>query len=125
MIELSGYVPDRDIPIQFTGLRPSEKLYEELLIDSEQTEGNCPTKNFSLLRASARNDDHSVGSRSTEKSDCGKRFGSCLECDVQTGPRVWSSEQSQLLQKRYCKQILNRFELSRFFSIRSGFGPKE
>ena len=41
MIELSGYVPDRDVPIQFTGLRPGEKLYEELLIDPEQTEGTA------------------------------------------------------------------------------------
>ena len=35
MIELSGLVPDRDVSIQFTGLRSGEKLYEELLIEPE------------------------------------------------------------------------------------------
>lgn len=39
MIELSGLRPHKDIKIEFSGLRPGEKLYEELLNDSEITEG--------------------------------------------------------------------------------------
>ena len=35
MIRLSGYEPDVDIKIEYTGLRPGEKLYEELLMKEE------------------------------------------------------------------------------------------
>ncbi|MDR1882738.1 MAG: polysaccharide biosynthesis protein [Prevotella sp.] len=38
MIELAGLAPEVDIAIEFSGLRPGEKLYEELLNDSEITE---------------------------------------------------------------------------------------
>ena len=37
MIKLSGFEPNVDIKIVYTGLRPGEKLYEELLSDSSKT----------------------------------------------------------------------------------------
>ena len=38
LIRLSGYEPDVDIQVVYTGLRPGEKLYEELFLDEEMTE---------------------------------------------------------------------------------------
>ncbi len=37
MIKLAGFVPDKDIEVKIVGLRPGEKLYEELLNDSSKT----------------------------------------------------------------------------------------
>lgn len=38
LIKLSGYIPDVDIKVEYTGLRPGEKLYEEKLMDEEGME---------------------------------------------------------------------------------------
>jgi FlaA1/EpsC-like NDP-sugar epimerase len=48
MIKLSGLTLGKDIEIVFTGLRPGEKLYEELLADKEK---NLPTHHPKILKA--------------------------------------------------------------------------
>jgi FlaA1/EpsC-like NDP-sugar epimerase len=54
MIRLSGHEPGRDIAIAFTGLRPGEKLYEELLATAENT---LPTHHPRILIAKVREAD--------------------------------------------------------------------
>jgi len=51
MIELAGLEPDKDIEIVYTGLRPGEKLYEEVLSDRENTK---PTTHDRIRIATVR-----------------------------------------------------------------------
>lgn len=51
MIRLAGFVPDKDIKVVYTGLRPGEKLYEEVLATEENTE---PTPNERIKIAKVR-----------------------------------------------------------------------
>ena len=57
MIRLSGFVPDKDIKIRFTGLRPGEKLFEELLTAEEGTE---VTDHVQIRRAILQDEDPDV-----------------------------------------------------------------
>ena len=53
LIRLHGMEPYRDIDIQFTGLRPGEKLFEEILTAEEGTDASCHEKIF-VARNSGR-----------------------------------------------------------------------
>jgi FlaA1/EpsC-like NDP-sugar epimerase len=60
MIVLSGLVPDQDIQIVYSGLRPGEKLYEELFEETEQVEPTAHTKIRCAVSASAIQSDRLV-----------------------------------------------------------------
>ncbi len=55
MIRLAGYIPEKDIQIKIIGLRPGEKLYEELLNDKSRT---LPTHNEKIMIAEDVADDY-------------------------------------------------------------------
>lgn len=57
MIELCGFRPDEDIKIEFTGLRPGEKLYEEPIHQSENIEATGHPKVRLLVNGSGNADD--------------------------------------------------------------------
>ena len=82
MIRMSGFEPDVDIPITFTGMRPGEKLFEELL---HTTEGYDRTVHPKIL----------VGRIApvlpSAMDDAMRKLGACLEAPPDEVRRVMSS----------------------------------
>jgi FlaA1/EpsC-like NDP-sugar epimerase len=72
MIRLAGLVPERDVEIAFIGLRPGEKLHEELFHDAEAA---MPTANPALRLAAPRTADYAVLARSIDELDEQARDG--------------------------------------------------
>ena len=66
MIRLSGFEPNKDIRIEFTGLRPGEKLYEELLTAGE---GTNTTTHKKIFEAALEDVDQEWLSREIERFD--------------------------------------------------------
>ncbi len=62
MIKLAGYQPDVDIPIVFTGIRPGEKLFEEIMTDQEK-----PTRHEKIFRAQLTKVDEEKLTKSLEE----------------------------------------------------------
>lgn len=61
MIRLSGFEPDKDIPIVFIGVRPGEKIFEEILTAEEGTVATQNEKIFTARLSSAEEQKLSVG----------------------------------------------------------------
>ena len=76
MISLSGYKPNEDIPIHITGLRPGEKLYEELLADEENT---IPTHHPKIKAARVRQHDIRVVGKAVTEMVTATRIESEME----------------------------------------------
>ena len=70
MIRLAGMVPERDIQIEYIGLRPGEKLHEELFHDAEAT---MPTANPALRLAAPRTADYAILARSIDELEAEAR----------------------------------------------------
>lgn len=66
MIRLSGLEPGTDVEVKFTGLRPGEKLYEELLATSENS---LPTHHPRILIGQVREDDPATVLRAVADAD--------------------------------------------------------
>ena len=77
MILLAGLRPGRDIDIQFTGLRPGEKLFEEVLHESEAL---APTAYAGILLAAPRTADRALIARAIDELAAAARAGDDVEC---------------------------------------------
>jgi len=68
LIRLSGFTPDEDIKIEFTGLRPGEKLYEELVAADEQAQPSA-VPNILCVRSTHQPEPHLLSKIDTLERD--------------------------------------------------------
>ncbi len=72
LIRLHGFEPEQDIPIQFIGLRPGEKLYEELITTGEGVV-STPHEKILVLRGTSH-DARSLNQQIDELLDVTRKY---------------------------------------------------
>ena len=97
MIHLAGLVPDVDIKIEYSGLRPGEKLYEEVLANSENT---IPTNHKRINIAKVREYDYDDALQAIDTLETLAR-----EVDIQTMVRLMKQIVPEFVSKN------SRFEI--------------
>ena len=85
MIRLAGLRPDQDVAIRFTGLRPGEKLFEELFHGREPT---APTGTAGLLMATPRTADPALVGRAIDEIAAACRAGQTRQALAMLGRLV-------------------------------------
>ena len=68
LIRLYGYVPEEDIKIKTIGLRPGEKLFEEIMLNEEEV-AETPNEKIFVLKSSAENDSNILSELDTLEDD--------------------------------------------------------
>ena len=91
MIELAGLTLGRDIQIEYTGLRPGEKLYEEVLSNAENTD---PTSHYRIRVAHVREYNHSEASELVDKLETLSRA-----VDIETMVRLMKDSVPEFISK--------------------------
>jgi O-antigen biosynthesis protein WbqV len=79
MIRLAGFVPDRDVKIEFVGLRPGEKLAEELFHEAEPP---VATESDGLLLARPRTTDYAMLARGLKELEEAARDRDSARCQA-------------------------------------------
>jgi O-antigen biosynthesis protein WbqV len=92
MIRLAGLRPDIDVEIRFTGLRPGEKLYEELFHGREPP---LPTGTAGLLMATPRTADAAIVGRAIDEMAASCRAGQVRTAIAQLGRLVPEFEHNE------------------------------
>ena len=109
LIRLSGFKPDEDIKIVYTGLRPGEKLYEELLLESE---GECDKTEHELIYIGTPipfDEDRFLVQLEELKSVAGKDIDRMMELIHELVPTYSGhAEQNDLLEQELAEKKLEK-----------------
>ena len=88
MIRLAGLIPDQDVKIEYVGLRPGEKLYEELFHEGREAGADRERRHLAGPAAHGRLRGAGTRARRARGSGAGAQCRSCARHPVAAGPGI-------------------------------------